>query len=151
VLDDTVQEQRELGMKAGFAWGSIASKRVVYMDLGESAGMTMGIAEAEADGQPVERRYLPPEQLALLDAKEESDEELRTLVWDVMNSLDSVECSALDLNSIRYLIRDRIVVLIKAEIRMERVRIESELYLARDTSEDLLDIDDAIFIVREDL
>ena len=59
VLDDTNPEQRKLGINAGFAWNRFAEAVVVYLDLGVSAGMRLGIQRAEAMGQPVERRTLP--------------------------------------------------------------------------------------------
>jgi hypothetical protein len=60
VLDDLVPEQRTQGIEAGLAWGERADATVVYTDLGESFGMTMGIARAVAAGRPVERRKLTP-------------------------------------------------------------------------------------------
>ena len=59
VLDDTIPEQRKLGIAAGFAWGRHADAVVVYEDLGVSSGMRAGIERAEAMGQPIERRSLP--------------------------------------------------------------------------------------------
>lgn len=58
VLDDTVLEQRALGIAAGFAWNQHAAATVVYTDRGISAGMRQGIADAEHAGRPVEYRLL---------------------------------------------------------------------------------------------
>ncbi len=58
-LRDEVPEERELGIRAGFVWGALATKRVFYVDLGWSSGMRAGLAEARRIGQPVEVRYLP--------------------------------------------------------------------------------------------
>lgn len=58
VLDDTILAERTMGIEAGLAWGAAASKTVVYTNLGISKGMQMGIERAEAEGRPVERRYL---------------------------------------------------------------------------------------------
>lgn len=58
VLDDTIAEERERGIKAGFAWGSVATKVVVYTDRGISAGMQFGIDNANKNGLPVEYRSL---------------------------------------------------------------------------------------------
>lgn len=66
-LDDTIPEDRKLGMEAGFAWGAAGDLVVVYQDLGISGGMQFGIALAAERGQPVEYRNLPPGLLALLD------------------------------------------------------------------------------------
>lgn len=58
VLDDHLPEERTLGMQAGFAFRPLASKTVVYTDLGYSSGMKAGIADAERVGRPVEYRML---------------------------------------------------------------------------------------------
>jgi hypothetical protein len=58
VLDDTITEERVLGILAGFAWGAVAEASVVYVDRGVSDGMRKGIAAAEALGRPVEYRNL---------------------------------------------------------------------------------------------
>lgn len=46
VLDDNVPEERELGIKAGFAWRPLADATVVYTDLGISKGMIYGLKDA---------------------------------------------------------------------------------------------------------
>lgn len=61
VLDDTVKDERLLGMKAGMAWGAVASKTVVYIDLGFSSGMIYGVEMAKKAGRPVEYRSLGEE------------------------------------------------------------------------------------------
>lgn len=58
VLDDDVPEEREAGIKAGFAWRDVASATVVYTDLGVSGGMKLGIADARRANCPVECRTL---------------------------------------------------------------------------------------------
>lgn len=57
-LDDSVPEQRMLGMRAGFAWGERADLVAVYVDRGVSAGMFEGIARAVARGMRIEFRSL---------------------------------------------------------------------------------------------
>jgi hypothetical protein len=59
VLDDSVREQRAIGMEAGFFWGAVADRVVVYTDRGITPGMDLGIRKAELRGQPVEYRTLP--------------------------------------------------------------------------------------------
>lgn len=61
VLDDTVKDERLLGMKAGMAWGAKASRTVVYIDMGISSGMIYGIEMAKKAGRPVEYRSLGEE------------------------------------------------------------------------------------------
>lgn len=50
VLDDTIPEEREHGIQAGFAWRQVATKTVVYEDLGISKGMQYGIDDANKRG-----------------------------------------------------------------------------------------------------
>lgn len=59
ILDDTVPEERELGITAGLVWGSAAEVTVVYTDLGYSKGMEYGIANAKKAGRQVEYRTIP--------------------------------------------------------------------------------------------
>jgi len=59
VLDDTVPEEREWGVQAGFAWRQAADATVVYGDLGVSKGMEYGIKDAEEKGRSSEYRVLP--------------------------------------------------------------------------------------------
>lgn len=58
ILDDTIFFEREKGIEAGLAWGSLAYATVVYTDLGVSPGMQRGITRAHAEGRPVEMRQL---------------------------------------------------------------------------------------------
>jgi len=58
VLDDTLVEERRMGMNAGAAWLRASEKLVVYEDLGTSEGMRAEIEVAEALGIPVERRSI---------------------------------------------------------------------------------------------
>jgi hypothetical protein len=70
MLDDEIQEERDLGIQAGLAWGEAGEIRVVYTDLGTSRGMEYGVQAAKALGQPVEYRKLPPDLMKLLDSDE---------------------------------------------------------------------------------
>ncbi len=58
VLDDSVPEERQLGIDAGLSVGLIASKTVVYVDRGISRGMQYGIENAKKAGRPIEERLL---------------------------------------------------------------------------------------------
>jgi len=58
VLDDAIPEERERGIRAGFAWGEAAAKVVVYIDRGISSGMKYGIEAAGERGMLVEYRKL---------------------------------------------------------------------------------------------
>ncbi|MFC1678163.1 hypothetical protein ACFLZ9_00320 [Patescibacteria group bacterium] len=58
ILNDEIPADRELGIRAGLAWGKFAQKTVVYTDLGISDGMKLGIERAKDEGRPVEYRKL---------------------------------------------------------------------------------------------
>lgn len=58
LLDDLNKKERNLGMRAGFAWGERADLIAVYADLGISDGMRRGIERALEHGQQVTYRYL---------------------------------------------------------------------------------------------
>lgn len=62
LLDDENDYQRKLGMEAGLAIAEHASATVVYIDLGISPGMTIGIERAYRDERPVEYRQLYKEE-----------------------------------------------------------------------------------------
>lgn len=58
VLDDTIPDERTLGIDAGLLWGACADKTVVYTDLGISKGMKYGIDNADKAGRPIEYRTI---------------------------------------------------------------------------------------------
>jgi hypothetical protein len=58
ILDDTIPEERELGIAAGFAWAE-GQPRVFYHDLCFSSGMLRALVWASNHCQPVEFRTLP--------------------------------------------------------------------------------------------
>lgn len=60
-LDDADPVERDLGIRAGFAWRAQADATVVYLDLGTSRGMQAGIAHAQLIGHEVEYRRLDGE------------------------------------------------------------------------------------------
>jgi hypothetical protein len=58
ILDDTLQHERDLGIKMGFAWAILAPKRVYYSDYGQSGGMVLSIGESQKYNQKREIRYI---------------------------------------------------------------------------------------------
>lgn len=58
VLDDNLPDERELGIKAGFAWWKAADRIVFYTDLGWSNGMRDAFDRAERRGDEWECRKL---------------------------------------------------------------------------------------------
>lgn len=57
-LDDTVPEERSLGIEAGLAFRAAVETTVVYIDLGISRGMQYGIDDAIINNRPVEYRSI---------------------------------------------------------------------------------------------
>lgn len=57
-LDDTIPNERALGIELGLLWGSKAELSAVYVDLGISKGMQLGIERAEREGRPIVYRNL---------------------------------------------------------------------------------------------
>ena len=58
VLDDTIKEEREMGIKAGLEWLRVAELMAVYVDLGISKGMKSAINEALIKGVQIEYRNI---------------------------------------------------------------------------------------------
>lgn len=58
VLDDTIPEERKLGMEAGFAFIPVSDFTAVYEDRGISGGMKEGIKKAKECGHSVEFRQI---------------------------------------------------------------------------------------------
>jgi hypothetical protein len=59
ILDDTVPEERQLGMEAGkLIEETLFAPVVVYQDLGISKGMEWGIQKAKEQGREIEYRKL---------------------------------------------------------------------------------------------
>lgn len=58
ILDDLKENDRMLGMRAGFRWGRGAELVAVYKDHGISGGIREGIIKAHERGIPVEYRSL---------------------------------------------------------------------------------------------
>jgi len=73
VLDDSVPDEREKGIQAGFEWARRAERRVVYVDYGISTGMCRGIKSAFENDQPLEfRRILKDRPLDLREFQYEA-------------------------------------------------------------------------------
>jgi len=72
LLDDLTPHERELGMRAGFAWGKAAELVAVYADYGITTGMQQGMELAHSRGQKVEIRYIIQKNL-VTDLLEQSN------------------------------------------------------------------------------
>lgn len=60
VLDDSIPEQRSLGLKHSFAWYDKALFVAVYCDRGISPGMIKGMQHASKLGKLLSFRYIEP-------------------------------------------------------------------------------------------
>lgn len=58
VLDDSIPEERRLGILAGLAWGRVADAAVFYVDRGISLGMMEAEERHKLEGRTIERRTL---------------------------------------------------------------------------------------------
>jgi hypothetical protein len=63
VLRDEVATEREQGIRAGFAWRTVAHRTVFYVDFGWSSGMRFGLDDTLRLAQPWEERTLGPDWL----------------------------------------------------------------------------------------
>lgn len=59
VLDDTIPEERTMGIEAGLEWRNATDTTVVYLDRGISSGMIYGVEKARNDGKTIVYRRLP--------------------------------------------------------------------------------------------
>lgn len=90
ILDDFVAHERAIGMHAGFLWGDLGELTIVYVDLGISTGMQMGIDHAIKMGRPVEYRtlgFIPnvtPTEVAL---EEQVIQSQKALLEEIKNAL----------------------------------------------------------------
>ena len=62
ILDDTIPEERKLGIDAGLIYASDAELTAVYCDLGITKGMMHGIKTAFKCERPIEVRMLNKER-----------------------------------------------------------------------------------------
>lgn len=58
VLDDTIPEERKLGINAAIGWLQVADYVAVYMDLGVTPGMVVGLLRASKLEKPVHLRWI---------------------------------------------------------------------------------------------
>lgn len=61
LLDDTNEEQRDLGIECGLGWAAASAMHAIYIDLGISDGMKKGIRSALMHKKRVEFRALDRE------------------------------------------------------------------------------------------
>lgn len=67
ILNDSIEEQRNLGISAGHAWIQHADMLAVYLDRGCSTGMVRGIEAALAYNIPIELRALDFRRQSVID------------------------------------------------------------------------------------
>ena len=62
ILQDSLREERTLGISAGLEWYRATELCAVYEDLGISTGMKLGIERAASLGIPIEYRKINPSE-----------------------------------------------------------------------------------------
>ena len=90
ILDDFVAHERAIGMHAGFLWGDLGELTIVYVDLGISTGMQMGIDHATKMGRPVEYRtlgFIPTVTPAEVALEEQVIQSQKALLEEIKNAL----------------------------------------------------------------
>lgn len=89
VLDDWKPDEREKGIRAGFAWRQVAEVTVFYVDLGISGGMRAGLKHAQkvidsaAFPHTMEYRWLGGEWAAFADP-----EEIKRILGELTHTVD---------------------------------------------------------------
>lgn len=58
VLNDTIPEERRRGIDAANGWLEVADYVAVYMDLGVTRGMLIGVMKASRINKPIHLRWL---------------------------------------------------------------------------------------------
>lgn len=58
ILDDTIPDERRRGIAAANGWLEVADYVAVYMDLGVTRGMLIGVAKASKLSKPIHLRWL---------------------------------------------------------------------------------------------
>lgn len=58
LLDDSLPEERRKGIDAAIGWLEVADFVVVYMDLGVTKGMVVGITRAAKLNKPIRLRWI---------------------------------------------------------------------------------------------
>ena len=58
ILDDAIPDERRRGIEAANGWLEVADYVVVYMDLGVTRGMLIGVAKAAKLNKPIHLRWL---------------------------------------------------------------------------------------------
>lgn len=58
ILDDTNPSERQLGIEAGLSWGRNAAYTVMYLDMGLSKGMMLGLRSAIQNNRSIQLRSL---------------------------------------------------------------------------------------------
>lgn len=58
VLDDTLPDERRIGIQAANQWLEVTDIVAVYMDLGVTRGMLIGVMKAARLGKPIHLRWI---------------------------------------------------------------------------------------------
>lgn len=88
ILDDDKEDERALGIAAGFLWGAIADATALYVDLGVSDGMKFGFRDARRRHRRLELRSLASD-LSLAAGYDEHLDDLLAKAASVFGNGDS--------------------------------------------------------------
>jgi hypothetical protein len=58
LLNDSIPSERKKGLEAAAAWLEVADSVCVYMDLGVTSGMVLGVVRAAKLGKPIRLRWI---------------------------------------------------------------------------------------------
>ena len=86
ILNDSISEERRLGIDAGLAWTEVAEAHIFYIDHGYSRGMEQARKIAEENNIPIEERTIY--------RLEEGGSEVSRLLTQLQLKLISMSCYA---------------------------------------------------------
>jgi hypothetical protein len=86
ILNDSIPEERRLGIDAGLAWTEVAEAHIFYIDYGYSRGMEQARKIAEENTIPIEERTIY--------RLEEGGSEISRLLTQLQLKLISMSCYA---------------------------------------------------------
>lgn len=58
ILDDDIPYERDMGIRAGLEWATVADKHVFYTDYGYSTGMLLALQYAKDNNLEIEERKI---------------------------------------------------------------------------------------------
>ncbi len=119
ILDDTIPEERRLGIEAGLAWGAAAKRSVVYLDRGISRGMVYGVQRAVDAGREIVVRKLYGE---VTQADYDAIDKIKLDNWPAKSKEGG------ERNSVDKVLEEAKTELLRAEAKFARFNSRHEAY-----------------------